>query len=113
MLFYNSGGGYCNHNLTVDCFENISIGEGVFISKNVTLRDSDNHYIISNEFKKTKPIVIEDHVWIGMNVTILKGVTIGEGTVIAAGSVVTQDIPDHCLGAGVPCRVKKQNIMWK
>lgn len=107
------GGGYCNHNLTVDCFESISIGKGVIISKNVTIRDSDNHNILSSDFEKTKPIVIKDHVWIGMNVTILKGVTIGEGSVIAAGSIVTKDIPEHCLAAGVPCRVKKKNIIWE
>ena len=75
------GGGYCNHNLNIDCFESISIGKDVIISKNVTIRDSDNHDIISSNFEKTKPIVIKDHVWIGMNVTILKGVTIGEGAV--------------------------------
>lgn len=107
------GGGYCNHNLIVDCFENISIGKDVIISKNVIIRDSDNHSIESPGFKKTKPVVIKNHVWIGMNVTILKGVTIGEGAVIAAGSVVTQDIPPCCLGAGVPCRVKKRNVVWK
>lgn len=112
MLFCISGG-YCNHNLTVDCFESISIGKGVIISKNVTIRDSDNHNILSSVFEKTKPIVIKDHVWIGMNVTILKGVTIGEGSVIAAGSIVTKDIPEHCLAAGVPCKVKKKNIIWK
>lgn len=112
MLFCTSGG-YFNHNLTVDCFNSISIGKDVIISKNVIIRDSDNHNILSSNFEKTKPIVIKDHVWIGMNVTILKGVTIGEGSVIAAGSVVTHDIPKHCLGAGVPCRVKKGNIVWK
>lgn len=113
MLFYHSGGGYCNNNLTIDCFERIAIGKGVFISKNVTIRDSDNHLMCYDGYEKTKPIMIGDHVWIGMNVTILKGVTIGEGAVIAAGSVVTRDIPPHALGAGVPCRVIKTGIEWK
>lgn len=107
------GGGYCNNNLTIDCFERIAIGKGVFISKNVTIRDSDNHLMCYDGYEKTKPIMISDHVWIGMNVTILKGVTIGEGAVIAAGSVVTRDIPPHALGAGVPCRVIKTGIEWK
>lgn len=64
-------------------------------------------------YEKTKPITIGNHVWIGMNVTILKGVTIGDGAVIAAGSVVTRDIPANTLGAGVPCKVIKENIEWK
>ena len=53
------------------------------------------------------PIVIEDHVWVGMNVMILKGVTIGEGAIIAAGSVVIKDIPENCIAGGNPCRVIK------
>lgn len=77
------------------------------MSKNVTIRDSDNHLMCYDGYEKTKPIMIGDHVWIGMNVTI------GEGAVIAAGSVVTRDIPPHTLGAGVPCKVIKTGIEWK
>ena len=43
----------------------------------------------------------------GGNVTVLQGVTIGSGCVIAAGSVVTHDLPDNCLAAGVPAEVKR------
>ncbi|MEQ9505800.1 MAG: acyltransferase [Hyphomonas sp.] len=42
---------------------------------------------------------------IGSNATILCGITIGEGALIAAGSVVTKDVPDHAIVAGVPARV--------
>jgi maltose O-acetyltransferase len=52
----------------------------------------------------TKPIVIEDNVWITSNVTILAGVTIGMNSVIGAGSVVTKDIPPNCFAAGNPCQ---------
>lgn len=54
------------------------------------------------------PIVVEDHVWIGANVTVLSGVTIGEGSVIGAGSVVTKDIPPFSIAHGIPCKVVKQ-----
>ena len=61
---------------------------------------------------KSKPIVIEDNVWIGVNVLILKGVTIGHGSVIAAGSIVTRDIPCNCLAAGIPAKVIREKISW-
>lgn len=52
-----------------------------------------------------KPIVIEDDVWLAANVTVCGGVTIGKGSIIGAGSVVTRDIPENVIAAGVPCRV--------
>lgn len=51
-----------------------------------------------------KPVVIEDNVWIGINVIILKGVTIGRNSFIGAGSVVTKDIPANVVAVGSPCK---------
>ena len=112
------GSGYMNHDCVIDCFDSISIGHNVVISERVVLRDSDNHTIkaidaiSSDESALTAPIVIGDHVWIGMNVMVLKGVTIGEGSVVAAGSVVNKDVPPHCLVAGVPAKVVKTDVTW-
>ncbi|HAY61599.1 MAG TPA: acetyltransferase [Acidaminococcaceae bacterium] len=52
-----------------------------------------------------KPVRIGDDVWVGGNVTILPGVTIGSNVVVAAGAVVTHDVPDNSLVAGVPARI--------
>jgi len=106
------GSGYINHNLNLSCFESITIGDGVAISENVSIRDSDNHSFNQSNKKSTRPIVIGNHVWIGMNVTILKGVSIGDGAVVAAGSVVTKDIPANSLAGGVPAKVIKTGISW-
>ncbi len=112
------GSGYMNHECVIDCFDSISIGHHVVISERVVLRDSDNHVIKDEkglELDKpvvTAPIVIGDHVWIGMNVIVLKGVTIGEGAIVAAGSVVNKDVPPHCLVAGVPAKVVKTCVSW-
>lgn len=53
----------------------------------------------------SKPITIEDDVWIGANATVCGGVTIGKGSIIGAGSVVVKDIPAGVIAAGNPCRV--------
>lgn len=111
--------GYMNHDCVIDCFSSIRIGHGVVISERVVLRDSDNHVISLKSDSCTgggksvaTPIIIGDHVWIGMNVTVLKGVTIGDGAVVAAGSVVTRDVPPHSLVAGVPAKVVKTDVEW-
>lgn len=53
------------------------------------------------------PIEVGDGCWIGARTVILGGVRIGAGSVVAAGSVVTRDVPDNVLVAGVPARVKR------
>ena len=107
------GSGYMLSNCTLDCFNKITIGENVVISKNVTIRDSNNHMIKDNpNYQITAPIIIEDNVWIGMNCTILPGVKIGTGSVVAAGSVVNKSVPPHCLVAGVPAHIVRENVEW-
>jgi maltose O-acetyltransferase len=56
----------------------------------------------------TAPITVEDHVWLGANVTVLPGVTIGARSTIGAGSVVTRDLPPGVLAVGNPCRVQRE-----
>ena len=56
------------------------------------------------------PVVIEDDVWCGANVTILKGVTIGRGSIVAAGAVVTQSFPPYSVIGGVPAKLLKMRF---
>jgi maltose O-acetyltransferase len=56
----------------------------------------------------SKPIVIEDGVWIGAGSIILGGVRIGQHSVIGAGSVVVRDIPPYSVAVGSPCQVRRQ-----
>jgi len=107
------GSGFINHGARIHCFNRIKIGNQVYIGDDVAIRDSDGHEIIGSGKPMSLPIIIGDHVWIGAKVTIVKGVTIGEGSVVAAGAVVTKDVPAHCLVAGVPAKVIKENVSWQ
>ncbi len=104
--------GYMNSDSTIDCFENIEIGNNCCISKNVTIRDSNSHCIKREGYRCTAPIKICDNVWIGLGATVLSGVTIGEGSVVAAGAVVNKDVPPRTMVAGVPARVIRTDIEW-
>lgn len=104
---------FLNTNTTLNCFNYIEIGKNCCISDNVSIQDSDNHMINNNFEKMSNPIIIKDHVWIGKNSIILKGVTIGEGAIVGAGSVVTKDVPPSTLVAGNPAKIIKENIVWE
>jgi acetyltransferase-like isoleucine patch superfamily enzyme len=67
---------------------------------------SDNEKLPNNDL----PVVIEDDVWCGANVTILKGVTIGHGSIVAAGAVVTKSFPPYSIIGGVPAKLIKMRF---
>ena len=107
-----------NSEINVDSFTFFT-GFQVVVNKNAKLSIGSgyanynvNHQLTGQE-SVSLPIKIGDHVWIGVNSVILKGVNIGDGSVIGAGSVVTRDIPARCLAAGIPARVIRSNIEWK
>ena len=88
--------------------ESVRIGARCLIGTHAIIMDNDFHRIEPErryEFPESRPIVIEDNVWIGARVIVLGGVTIGEGSCIGAGSLVIEDIPPRSLAVGVPARV--------
>jgi acetyltransferase-like isoleucine patch superfamily enzyme len=99
----------------VHALSSIEIGSFVGIGANSKIFDNDFHSINFLERRggvpqdiRTKAVVIEDDVWIGASVIILKGVKIGKGAIIGAGSVVTKDIPPFTMWAGNPARFIKE-----
>lgn len=93
------------------------IGRDCLVASDVIIRTNDGHPIYDTNSKcrinQSKNIVIEDHVWIGDQVAVLKGVTIGRGSIIAMRSVVTKDIPEKCVAAGIPATVVRHNTTWE
>lgn len=93
----------------------LKMGKDTIISWNCQLLDDDLHHLEYEGKKEKDPtIVIGDHVWIGCNVTILKGVHIANNCVIAANSMVSSSFhEENCLIAGNPAKVIKRDIGWK
>lgn len=107
------GQGASNVNLTIMCAKEITIGNGVRIGRNVSIRDFNGiHVIINDTYKNYAPVHIGDHCWLCTGCTIMPGVTIGEGSVVAANATVTKDVPPHSLVGGSPAKVLKENIEW-
>ena len=107
------GQGACNVNLTIMCAKEITIGNGVRIGRNVSIRDYNGvHVIINDRYTNYAPVLIEDHCWLCSGCSIMPGVTIGKGSVIAANATVTKDVPPHSLVAGSPAKIIKENIEW-
>ena len=115
-------------NSEIGSFEN-NIGNGVIITSGVIITNSINvgngsminlsstigHDTTIGEFVEICPNVsisgnckIENNVFIGTGATVLPNVTIGKNSIIAAGSVVTKNIPENVMAAGVPAVVKKE-----
>jgi acetyltransferase-like isoleucine patch superfamily enzyme len=93
------------------CYSSITIGNNVKIGGNTVVYDSDFHTLDFLERRSSgsdkpnmKPVVIEDDVFIGSHVTILKGVTIGSAAIVAAGSVVSKNIPQGEIWGGNPAQ---------
>jgi acetyltransferase-like isoleucine patch superfamily enzyme len=99
----------------INCVDNIQIGQDCIFSWEVDILDTDFHSIINSDGNiqpNHAPIQIQDRVWVGAGVKILKGVTIGNDAVVAAGAIVTRSVPSRTLVAGCPAKVVKQIDGW-
>ena len=101
-----------NRDVSISCMESITIGDNCGIAEGTSIHDMTHCFgpewsdvpFLERPFW-TGPIVLGDSVWVGTKSTIVGGVTIGDDVVIGANSVVTKDIPSHCVAAGVPAKV--------
>lgn len=88
---------FFNDNVSLNCQNSIIIVDNVAIGHNVLIIDHDHDYKRNMKNFISKEIKIGSNVWIGANVTILKGVTIGNNVVVGANSLICKDVEDNCI----------------
>lgn len=82
------------------------MGRNCNIGQYAIINDNDYHDIQDHDrLPPSRPVIIEDRVWLGARVIVLRGVRIGHDSVVGAGSVVAKDIPPRSVAMGFPARV--------
>lgn len=102
------------HGSCLHAYNRIEVGRRCLIAANCQIMDCSGHDLGFNDVQNriytkgtSKPVIIEDDVWIGANSIILPGVRIGHGSIVGAGSVVTKEIPPMVVAGGNPARLLK------
>lgn len=96
----------------------IGIGSDCLFSNYIKFRPDNGHSIFDVELQKdvkelhANEIFVENHVWLGIDVIALGDTAVGSGSVVGAGTLLKGTYPDHCVIAGNPARVIRDNIMW-
>jgi len=98
-----------NHNVFIQGRQKVVLGNYVTLSPGVMILDggvveADIYNRVKEKRHYSKPVIIQDHVWVCSGAIILPGVTIGEQAIVAAGSVVTMDVPARWVVAGAPAK---------
>lgn len=108
-------GNHCRFTgVTAVAAERIEVGNWVMVGANTMITDTDFHPLNPQERAENPlggehcPIVIGDHVFIGMSSIILKGVTLGSNSIVGAGSVVSRDVPSGAVVAGNPAQIVRE-----
>ncbi|WP_347218038.1 DapH/DapD/GlmU-related protein [Chryseobacterium sp.] len=115
-----------NDYVHITAMESVKIGNNVLMASKIYISDCSHGSYGGNENDSdpdmipidrplfSKPVVIEDNVWLGEFVSVLPGVTIGKGTIVGANSVVSKSLPEYVIAVGSPAKpVKKYNFETK
>jgi acetyltransferase-like isoleucine patch superfamily enzyme len=108
---------------TISAYQHISIGRECILADRVMLIDFDHGVVEVERPIRLQGIYKRDvnvghNVWIGYGACILRGVSIGDNAIVGTSAVVTRDVPDNAVVAGVPARVlrmreKPRTMRWE
>lgn len=112
-----------NDYVHITAMEKVQIGNNVLLASKIYISDCSHGSYSGDENDShpdsnpndrplfSKPVVIEDNVWLGEFVSVLPGVTIGKGTIVGANSVVSKSLPPYVIAVGTPAKpIKKFNF---
>lgn len=112
-----------NDYVHITAMEKVQIGNNVLLASKIYISDCSHGSYAGDENDShpdtwpdtrplfSKPVVIEDNVWLGEFVSVLPGVTIGKGTIVGANSVVSKSLPPYVIAVGTPAKpIKKFNF---
>ncbi|MFW1773979.1 DapH/DapD/GlmU-related protein [Acinetobacter seifertii] len=105
-----------NDYVHITAMHSVNIGDNVLLASKIYISDCTHGSYLGNEHDShpdtspverslfSKPVVIEDNVWLGEFVSVLPGVTIGKGTIVGANSVVSKSLPPYVIAVGTPAK---------
>jgi maltose O-acetyltransferase len=104
-------GDYSGIGVNCHVYGPVKIGRDVMMGPDVIILTSSHYFdrldipMCKQGHPPSKPVKINDDVWIGTRVIILPGVSVGKGAIIGAGAIVTKDVPDYAIVAGNPAKI--------
>ena len=106
-----------NMHIAITEGKSITLGDDNVVSSKCTFRTGDSHSILlranGQRINHAKSICLQNHIWIGSNVTILKGARLKNSSVVATGSIVTKPFDaDNVIIGGNPAKILKTDIEW-
>ena len=122
MTFWVGNGGILSvgyrtviaNNVSILCSKKIDIGGFSYLSNNVSINDSNNNVVVSNDNASlSEPISIGEHCFFSENVVVKRGSHIGDEVVVEANSTIFGNIIPRVKIAGVPASIIEKNIFWK
>jgi len=97
---------FLNYGVSISAFQSVRIGARCLLGTYVNIMDNNWHDVLDrSRVPPSRPVVLEDNVWLGNRVIVLPGVTVGHDSVVGAGAVVTRDVPPRSVAVGNPARV--------
>lgn len=110
-LSMTAGGNFSSSECT-----SVTIGNDCLFAPNVDIRSDHAHPIFDRSTGErtnvSSSVEIGHQVWLAPQVVVLPGARVGRGCVVGYRAVVNSNIPEHCIAAGIPARVVRDNIVW-